>query len=109
MADHCKHMAQIGQTALLFKSRANLLALLHTRGFNVADYEGSSVTEVHSMHQAKQLDMLVTQQEGGKKAYVKYHLAKTLRSPNLYEYIDDLFDLGRIDDFPGFRYRGKRS
>ena len=32
----------------------------------------------------------------GKKVYIKYHLAKTLRHNNIYDYIDDLFNLEEI-------------
>ncbi len=38
-----------------------------------------------------------------KKIYIKYHLAKTLRQANIYEYMEDLFTLEEIltpkDDF----------
>jgi len=48
------------------------------------------------MFHAKQLDMLFTKQDGSKKAYVKYHLSKSLRPVNIYEYIDDLFNLEEV-------------
>ena len=93
-------MAQSGHIVQIFKSRNNILALLSSQGYDVSDYTGSSISEVHSMQRAEQMDMLVTKKDGSKKAYVKYHsLAKTLRttgSRGVYEYIYDLFDLEEI-------------
>jgi DNA-directed RNA polymerase I, II, and III subunit RPABC1 len=89
-------MAQSGQIVQIFKSRANMLDILKSQGYDVEDYEGSSIHEVHSMFQAKQMDMLVSKNDGTKKAYIKYHLAKSLRPNNLYEYIDDLYNLEEV-------------
>jgi len=89
-------MTQSGQIVQIFKSRGNMLDILKSQGYNVEDYEGSSIHEVHSMFQAKQMDMLVSKHDGTKKAYIKYHLAKSLRPNNLYEYIDDLYNLEEV-------------
>ena len=89
-------MTQSGQIVQIFKSRGNMLDILKTQGYNVEDYEGSSIHEVHSMFQAKQMDMLVSKHDGTKKAYIKYHLAKSLRPNNLYEYIDELYNLEEV-------------
>ena len=89
-------MAQSGQIAQIFKSRGNMLDILKSQGYNVEDYEGSSIHEVHSMFQAKQMDMLVSKNDGTKKASIKYHLAKSLRPNNIYEYIDDLYNLEQV-------------
>ncbi len=89
-------MAQSGQIVQIFKSRKNILEILETREFDISNYEGSSINEVHSMFQSKQMDMLLTKTDGSKKVYIKYHLAKTLRHNNIYEYIDDLFNLDEI-------------
>lgn len=88
-------MAQSGHIVQIFKSRQNILELLEAQGYDVSDYQGSSITEVHSMYGAKQMDMLVST-PAGKKAYVKYHLAKGLRAPNIYDYIEDLFNLEEV-------------
>jgi DNA-directed RNA polymerase subunit H (RpoH/RPB5) len=40
--------------------------------------------------------MLVSNNGGTKKAYIKYHLAKSLRPNNIYEYIDDLYNLEEV-------------
>jgi DNA-directed RNA polymerase subunit H (RpoH/RPB5) len=42
------------------------------------------------------MDMLVRKPNDEKKVYVKYHLAKSLRPVNLYEYIEDLFTLEEV-------------
>ena len=88
-------MAQSGHIVQIFKSRENILQLLKKQGYNVDNYSGVSINEVHSMFQEKQMDMLVESDEG-KKAYIKYHLAKRLTAPNIYEYIEDLFNLEAV-------------
>ena len=88
-------MAQSGQIVQIFKSRINVLDILDNRNFDISNYEGSSINEVHTMFQSKQLDMLLTNNEG-KKIYIKYHLAKTLRHNNIQDYIDDLYNLEEI-------------
>ena len=87
-------MAHSGNIVQIFKSRNIMLDLLHTQGYDISKYEEPSISEVHSMFQAKQMDMLL--EKSNKKTYVKYHLAKTLRTVNIYEYIDDLFNLEQI-------------
>lgn len=73
----------------LFKSRETILELLKKQGYNVSDYEKQSMTQVSVMKKNDQMDMLVETPDK-KKAYVKYHLAKTLRANNVQEYIEDL-------------------
>lgn len=84
----------------IYKSRETILNLLSKQGFNVDDYVGFKKNEVDTMYQTKQMDMLVKTPMGatdlGRKIYVKYHLDKTLRPVNLYEYIDDLFNLEEV-------------
>jgi DNA-directed RNA polymerase subunit H (RpoH/RPB5) len=83
----------------LFRSRNTLLEILsEKRGFNVSDYTGFSVTELHSMMKNEQLDMLLENNETGKKIFVKYHLGPKLKSngAQIYDYIDDLYDIEQI-------------
>lgn len=89
-------MAQSGYVVQITKSRDNILAQLERRGYDVEDYKGASVAQVHVMLQNTQLDMLVTNKDTGKKAYVKYHLGKSLRSNNVMDMIDDLFTLDTV-------------
>lgn len=90
-------MSQSGYVSQIYKSRNNILNILEKRGFNVENYKGSSITEVHTMVQEQQLDMLVkyNSQDNEKKVYIKYHLAKTIRPTNIFDYVEDLFN---IDD-----------
>ena len=45
------------------------------------------------MNGNNQLDILLEKKDGSKKAYVKYHTDKSLRHNNIYDYIEELFDL----------------
>jgi DNA-directed RNA polymerase subunit H (RpoH/RPB5) len=89
-------MTQSGQIVEIYKSRKNLVSLLKRQEYDVSNYSEFSIHEVNTMFHAKQLDMLFTKQDGSKKAYVKYHLSKSLRPVNIYEYIDDLFNLEEV-------------
>ena len=93
-------MAQISQSSQIdeiYKSRKTMVALLKRQGYDVSSYSEFSIHEVHTMFQTKQLDMLFTKTtDTAKKAYVKYHAAKSLRPVNIYEYIDDLFNLEEV-------------
>lgn len=89
-------MAQSTHIVEVFKSRNIILSLLERQGYNITNYQGSSINEVHSMYQTKQMDMLVTNEENNKKAYIKYHLNKNLRYNNIYDYIEDLYNLEQI-------------
>lgn len=89
-------MAQSGYVVQIAKSRENILAQLKERDFDVEKYEGHSISQIHIMLQNNQLDMLVENEKTGRKAYVKYHLGKTLRGNNIMDYIDDLFTLESV-------------
>jgi DNA-directed RNA polymerase subunit H (RpoH/RPB5) len=89
-------MTQSTHIVEVFKSRNIILSLLERQGYNITNYQGSSINEVHSMYQTKQMDMLVTNEENNKKAYIKYHLNKNLRHNNIYDYIEDLYNLEQI-------------
>ena len=88
-------MSQRNELVEFFKSRETILALLKEQGYDVSNYENQSINQVSAMHKVKQLDMLV-ESETGKKAYVKYHLAKTLSATNVYNYIDDLINIDEV-------------
>ena len=85
---------------LIYKSRKTMLELLKQQGFSIDTYNNFSINEVHIMVGNKQLDMLLHVDkeremilETSKSVFVKYHLAKTLRHPNIYEYIEDLIEV----------------
>lgn len=89
-------MAHSSETTQIFKSRNNILALLKAQGYDTSSYDSASVADVHSMSQANQMDMLVTVPKTGKKAYIKYHIEKTLRINNIYDFIEDLMNLESV-------------
>lgn len=83
----------------IYKSRNTILDLMSKQGYNITDYTSFSVSEVNSMKQNNQLDMLLEKNkedvDTGKKnkIYIRYYLGKALRPANLQEMIDDLFML----------------
>jgi len=89
-------MSQTAITDQIYKSRQTILNILETQGYDINDYKDFNIHEVHSMLQTKQLDLLVNNPQTNQKTYIKYHLAKTLRSNNIQEFIDDLFNLEKI-------------
>jgi len=90
------------QIEQIYKARKTIISFLGNQKYNVENYSNFSIHEVNSMIQQgnntekHQLDMLVSKEDDTKKAYVKFHLGKTLRPQNIYEYIDDLFNLEEI-------------
>ncbi len=86
----------------VYTSRNIILDLMDKQGYNVEDYANFSVSEVNSMKQNNQLDMLLEKKEEDlvtkrkNKIYIRYYLGKTIRPSNLQEMIDDLFNLEEI-------------
>ena len=83
----------------IFRSRNILLnQLSEKRGFDVSAYKDFSITEMHNLMKNDQLDMLLTNNDTGRKIFVKYHLSGKIKSngAQIYEYIDDLFDIEQI-------------
>ena len=88
----------------IYRSRNILLEILEEQGFNVSDYNEFSNNEIHVMAANNQLDMFLSKEDDeedeavntSQKMYIKYHLGKTLRQPNIQEYIDDLFNIEEV-------------
>ena len=78
----------------IYKSRSIILDIMKKRGYGVEDYEGFSVSEVHAMHNNGQLDMFLKNETSSKKIYIKYHLETRLSDKHVYEYLEDLFEMG---------------
>ena len=70
--------------------------MMEKQGYDVSDYNYFTIGEVSTMFVNKQLDILLKRESDNKKVYIKYHLAKTLRQGNVYEFIEDLFTLEEI-------------
>ena len=87
----------------IYKSRITILEILKRRGYKVEDYDNFTSNHIQTMYANKQLDLLLENEETGKKIYIKYHLGKKLGEKTLYEFIDDLYDMEDIltekDDF----------
>jgi len=102
--------AHSGVTQLIYNSRKTLLDYLKDQGYNVDDYDDFSINEVLTMITNNQLDMLVEKDDedefyddGSKKvdvpktkAYIKYHLKKSMRPQYIDEFIEDLYNLDNI-------------
>ena len=80
----------------IYHSRKVLLNLLKRRGFNVEDYEGASINEINIMNNNSQLDLYLSNTQTQKKVYVKYHLKTKIRPANVYDYVEELFNLENI-------------
>ena len=91
----------------IYKSRNIILNQLKERGYNVSDHEDRSIVEIQAQYNAKppQLDMLLKSSDPNseKKCFVKYHLSGKIRPAQIYDYIDDIFNIDDIltkdDDF----------
>ena len=82
-------------TAQVYKARNILLSLLSKQGYDVSDYENSSINEIDILIKSKQLDLLLNN-EKNEKVYVKYHLEKTLRPQFIHDLVNDLYDLDTV-------------
>jgi len=79
------------------KSREVILDILTTRGFDTEEYKNFSISEIHSLVQHNQLDMLVENPETKKKVYIKYYnLDKTIQARHIHETVESLFTVEQI-------------
>jgi DNA-directed RNA polymerase subunit H (RpoH/RPB5) len=78
-------------------SRETLLELLSKQGYDVSEYQNTTMTETSAKYTNEQLDMLFDKsiKEDGTihKTYVNYHLNKALRPPYIHELIEELFNV----------------
>lgn len=91
-----RNNTQSGQIIETYNSRKTIIDLLDAQKYDVSQYKDFGINEVNTLFQTKQMDMLLKKTTEDKKVYVKYHLAKSLRPVNLYEYIEDLFTLEEV-------------
>jgi DNA-directed RNA polymerase subunit H len=98
-------MASQNTSALIsyiYKSRVNVIKLMQNLDYNTKDYESFTNSEVNTMFQNKQLDILLeknqedTKTKRKNKIYIRYYLAKTFRPQNIQEIIDDLYNLEEV-------------
>jgi len=81
----------------IYTSRKTILDLMAKQGYIINDYANFSVSEVNSMKQNNQLDMLLETSDEDpnlkRKIYIRYYLAARPGPKNIQEMIDDLFVL----------------
>jgi DNA-directed RNA polymerase subunit H len=85
----------------IYQSRKIVLELMDRQGYDTSGYANFSVSEINAMKQNNQLDILLESKSPtkgektaeGKKVYIRYYLANTIRPTNINEMIDDLFVL----------------
>ena len=91
-----RNNTQSGQIIEIYNSRKHIIDLLEAQKYDVSQYKEFSINDVNTLFTTVQMDMLLKKTSEDKKVYVKYHLAKSLRPVNLYEYIEDLFTLEEV-------------
>ena len=79
------------QLNLYYTSRKNILSILESRGYIVADYIDSSIHEVEIMANTDQLDILVKSYKSDKQVYVKYNTKKSIRPQAINDYVSGIF------------------
>lgn len=79
----------------IYNSRNNILEILEERDFNIDNYKNFSINEIGILLETDQLDMLL-ENKNKKKVYVKYYINKVIKSQNIYEIVEDLFNLENI-------------
>ena len=77
--------------SLYYTSRKNILSILESRGYIVADYIDSSIHEVEIMANTDQLDILVKSYKSDKQVYVKYNTKKSIRPQAINDYVSGMF------------------
>jgi DNA-directed RNA polymerase subunit H len=88
------------QISLIYQSRKIVLELMEQQGYNINDYALFNMSEVNTLRQNNQLDMLletknklVTASTPSKKIYIRYYLTSRPAVRNIQDMIDDLFVL----------------
>jgi DNA-directed RNA polymerase subunit H (RpoH/RPB5) len=82
----------MSQIQTIYKARKTILQQLASQNYDVSEYSQFSVNEIDAMLANNQLDMLVSDVDTQRKAYVKFHIdAKQFRPQVLDEVIEDLF------------------
>jgi len=81
----------------IYKSRNTIISQLAELGYSIKEYDQFSINEIDAMTTNDQLDMLVSRESDGKKAYIKYLLnVKQFRKDNLDQLIEDLYDIESV-------------
>ena len=81
----------------IYNSRNNILEILEERKFDTLNYSNISINELGVLYENNQLDMLV-EDKNNKKVYIKYYLNKLIKPQNVYDIVEDLFNLENLLD-----------
>ena len=89
----------------IYNSRLNVLALLSRTGFDIDEYGGFSINEIDAMVANSQLDMLLTNKDTKRKAYVKYYFtdkqtSRQIRPAALNDIVDELYYMEGVLEKP---------
>lgn len=79
----------------IYNARKYILEILQERDYDINEYVNFTLDELHVILQNQQLDMLVNN-SNNKKIYVKFNINKSLRYNNIYDYIEELFNMENI-------------
>jgi DNA-directed RNA polymerase subunit H (RpoH/RPB5) len=82
----------------LYISRKNLLDIMKTQNYIIDDHNGFSIHEINAMYVNDGLDFMLSQEETGKRAYVKYWLTTSLKQSKIQEITEELFATDNVLD-----------
>jgi DNA-directed RNA polymerase subunit H (RpoH/RPB5) len=82
----------------LYISRKNLLDIMKTQKYLIDDHNGFSIHEINAMYVNEGLDFMLSQEETGKRAYVKYWLTTSLKQSKIQEITEELFATDNVLD-----------
>ena len=80
----------------LYVSRKNLLDIMLSQNYNVADHTGFSIHEINAMYVNDGLDFMIRQEATSKQAYVKYWLTTSLKQAKIQEITEELFTTDNV-------------
>lgn len=89
-------MVHSGFVLKIVKARNTILEILNNLDYEISNYNGFSIGEINTMIKKNQLDMLINHKTEEKKIYIKFHLGKSLRPNNIYDYVEDLFNIDEV-------------
>jgi DNA-directed RNA polymerase subunit H (RpoH/RPB5) len=71
---------------------------METQKYTIEDHNGFSIHEINAMYVNEGLDFMLSQEETGKRAYVKYWLTTSLKQSKIQEITEELFATDSVLD-----------
>lgn len=81
-------------TSQLYRAHKNIILQLDTLGYDVEQYKHFSINDIYTQYQHDELSFMVEHIKTNFKKYVVFHLNKSLRPANLYEYTEHYYNSG---------------